>query len=126
MGIQQWSDSILVVDLSDDPLLSDDLDALLDRLAGRCDCDVLLDFANVSHVNSSNLALLLRLRKQQLGRDRKLRLCGLNQSVQAVFSVTGLEALFEFDQQVATALAKLQFDQDQPRKASRADGAARP
>jgi anti-anti-sigma factor len=126
MGIQQWSDNIIVADLADDPLLSDDLDALMDRLAGRCDCDVLLDFANVSYVNSSNLALLLRLRKHQLGRNRKLRLCGLNQAVQAVFSVTGLEALFDFDQQVATALAQMQLDQDRPPGASRPNSPARP
>lgn len=111
MGIQQWSDDIIVADLADDPLLSDDLDALMDRLTGRCDCNVLLDFADVSHINSSNLALLLRLRKHQLGRGRALLLCGLNQAVQAVFSVTGLETLFQFAPHVAIALAEMQMVQ---------------
>ncbi len=110
MGIQEWSDQVLVVDLADDPLLTDELSALFDSLAARGDRHVLIDFSAVSFLNSSNLAALLKLRKHQHDRGRKLRLCGLREPVTSVFHVTGLEALFEFVPKLATALAELQLN----------------
>ena len=110
MGIQEWSDQVLVVDLADDPLLTDDLNALFDSLAARGDRHVVVDFSAVSFLNSSNLATLLKLRKYQHDRRRKLRLCALPEAVSSVFHVTGLEALFEFVPQLSTALAELQLN----------------
>ena len=111
MSIQEWSDKIVLVDLADDPLLSDDLEALADLLGSRGDRDVVLDFADVTYLNSSNLALLLRLRKAQIDSRRRLRLCGLVKQVHEVFHVTGLQALFDFSPQVSTALAEMQMGQ---------------
>jgi len=109
MGIQEWSDRVLIVDLADDPLLTDDLDALFDNLQARGDRHVLVDLSAVTFLNSSNIATLLKLRKYLAGRDRRLRLCGISDAVWSVFTVTGLEALFEFSPQVSTALAELQL-----------------
>ena len=109
MGIQQWSDQVLVADLADDPLLTDDLDALFDSLTGAGDRDVVIDFAAVSFLSSSNIALLLKLRKFQRDHGRKLRLCGLRDPIMSVFQVTGLETLFEFSGQLPAALAEFQL-----------------
>lgn len=107
MGIQQWSDTILVADLSDDPMFTDELDSLMDGLNGR-PRDVVLDLAAVTFVNSSNLALLLRLRKYQRDHHRRLRLCGLREPVFQVLSVTGLDNLFDLSPELTTALAAMQ------------------
>jgi anti-anti-sigma factor len=109
MSIQQWSDQVFVVDLADDPLFSDDMGTLLDSLQAEGDRHVLLDFSGVSFINSSNLAALLRLRKHQRDRARRLILCGLHKDVHSVFAITALEAMFEFAGQVAIALAALQL-----------------
>ncbi len=109
MGIQEWSDQVLVVDLADEPLLTDELQSLFDHLSARGDRHVLIDFSAVTFLNSSNVALLLKLRKHQKDCGRKLRLCGLHEPVWSVFTVTGLEALFEFAPAVASALAELQI-----------------
>lgn len=110
MGLQDWSERIIVVELSDDPQFTDDLNALLDLVEKRNGADVLLNFAGVNFLNSSNIAKLLKLRKQLHSvTPGKLRLCGISNSVWGVFLVTGLDKLFEFSDDVASGLAMLQL-----------------
>lgn len=115
MAIQDWSDSILVVELSDDPQFTDELDNLLDKLETKAR-DVVLNFAAVGFINSSNVAKLLRLRKRMIGTDRQLVLCDVNTQVWGILLVTGLDKIFQFTNDIATALAKLQIAGDEPDK----------
>ena len=108
MGIQNWSDEITVVELSDDPQFTDDLSGLMETLASA-PRDVVLNFAAVGFVNSSNLSLLLRLRKAVLSSRRRIVICDVNSQVWGIFVVTGLEKIFEFTGDIATALATLQL-----------------
>jgi len=108
MGIQQWSDDIVVVDLSDDPQFSEDMNALLEQLE-HTPCDVVLGFSAVGFINSSNVAKLLRLRKALILAERQLVLCDVNAQVWGVFQVTGLDKIFEFTADVSTALATVQL-----------------
>ncbi len=108
MAIQKWSDNITVAELGDDPLFTDDLASLIETLE-ESGCDVVLNFSAVSFVNSSNVAKLLRLRKQIMSAHRRLVLCGVNTQVWGVFMVTGLDKIFEFTNDIATALATLQM-----------------
>lgn len=110
MPIQNWSDSILVVDLADDPAYTDDLNALFDTVSEQPKVDVLLNFSNVSFLNSSNIAKLLKLRKTLcVSHRRKLKLCGINTHVWGVFLTTGLDKIFDFADDVASGLASLQM-----------------
>jgi anti-anti-sigma factor len=109
MAIQNWSDDILVVELGDDPQFTDELDALMERLEGRPE-HVVLNFAAVGFINSSNVAKLLRLRKKMINVERSLVLCDVNTQVWGIFLVTGLDKIFEFTNDIATALAQLQID----------------
>ena len=109
MPIDKWSDNILVVELQDDPAFTDDVTAAIDDTASRTDVDVVLDFAGVSYLNSSNLAKLLRLRKQLLGNKRRLMLCTINTNVWGLLMVTGLDKVFEFADNLATGLTAVQL-----------------
>ncbi len=110
MGIQDWSERIVVVDLSDDPQFTDDLNALIDLVEKRNGSDVLLNFTAINFLNSSNIAKLLKLRKLlHSNAPGKLRLCGINNSVWGVFLVTGLDKIFEFSDDVPSGLATLQM-----------------
>ncbi|MFO0972748.1 MAG: STAS domain-containing protein [Phycisphaerae bacterium] len=109
MGVQEWSERIIVVDLNDDPQFTDDLNALMDLLAKRQKTDVLLNFSEVNFLNSSNIAKLLKLRKLQSTSHGKLRLCGITNAVWGIYLVTGLDKLFEFSDDVPSGLATLQF-----------------
>ena len=111
MPIQPWSDRIWVVTLGDEPALSEDLLAALDQ-AQRAERmpELVLDFSTVRIVNSSNLSQLLRLRKIAIDRDARLKIAGIRDSVWVVFMTTGLEKVFQFAEDVPTALAGLQMD----------------
>ena len=108
MGIQKWSDTITVVELSDDPQFTDDINAVLEEL-DRHPTDVVVNFVGVGFVNSSNVALLLRLRKKMMLLERRLVLSDITSQVWGVFEVTGLDKIFEFTKDVSTALAITQL-----------------
>ena len=110
MAIQNWSENITAVDLGEDPLFSDELTSLTESLEKKPN-DVVLNFSAVSFINSSNVAKLLRLRKHQITEDRKLVLCGVNTQVWGVFLVTGLDRIFDFTNDISTALATLQMNE---------------
>jgi anti-anti-sigma factor len=108
MATQEWSDQITVVDLGDDPQFTEDFAGLMVSLASS-PRDVVLNFSAVGFINSSNIALLLRLRKMVTSAKRRLILCGANSHVWSVFQVTGLDKILEFTNDIATALATVQL-----------------
>ena len=112
MPIQKWSELIWVVQLGDEPALSEDLTALLhEARQAQPPPHAVINLAAVTQLNSSNLSQLLRLRKQAIDQDTKLKLAMVVDSVWVVFMTTGLDKVFEFVPDVPTALAGLQLDQ---------------
>ena len=109
MSIEHWSDSILVVELQDDPGFTDDLTALLEQVSDNSKVHAVLDFASVNYLNSSNIAKLLKLRRLLLASKQRLVLCGISTNVWGLFLVTGLDKVFEFADNVATGLASVQL-----------------
>ena len=63
MGIQNWSEDIILVDLPQEPNMGDELKTVTDMARDRGDCDVVIDFSDVDIVTSSSLSKLLKLRK---------------------------------------------------------------
>ena len=111
MAIQQWSENIVLVNLHDDPQFTDDLNGVMQMVEAKSALDVVLDFRDVTFLNSSNIAKLLKLRKQvMINNDRSIRLCGISTPVWGVFLVTGLDKIFEFADDVSSALAALQLN----------------
>jgi len=109
VSIDPWSENILVVQLQDDPSFSDDLSALVEQLEKKTDVDVVLNFASVNYLNSSNIAKLLKLRKCILTNRRRLVLCEINTNVWGLLLVTGLDKVFDFADAVSTGLASVQI-----------------
>src|SRR5206468_250058 len=110
--IEKWSDNVVVVHLADDPQFTDDLEQLeKSETGGRNarETHAVLDFAAVHFINSSNIAKLLRLRKQMLNKGCRLMLCSINTQVWGAFLITGLDKVFEYSDNVPTALATLQI-----------------
>ena len=108
MTIQNWSDDIVVAELADDPQFTDEVTTVTEQIEAA-PCDVVLNFSAVGFINSSNVAKLLRLRKASMAAKRQLVLCCVNTQVWGVFLVTGLDKIFEFTNDIATALATLQL-----------------
>lgn len=109
MGIQNWSENIILVNLAAEPQMSEELKTVIEIVRDRASCDVVIDFASVEIITSSNLAKLLKLRKMLVENDKKLILCGLSIRTKAIFLVTGLETVFEFVGDQFMALAGLQL-----------------
>ena len=113
MPLQEWSESTLIAEMNDEPMFSEDFEALMVRLdgAGGGMPDVIVNLLGVTRLNSSNLSQLLRLRKKLLSHDRRLRICSVGNSIWSVFIITGLEQIFDFTDDVATSLTSLQIGQ---------------
>jgi anti-anti-sigma factor len=110
MAVQQWSDTVLLGELSDDPQFTDDLSAIIDQCTRDPRQDVLLSLAAANYLNSSNIAQLLKLRKLvMITNQRKLKLASVNTQVWGVFLVTGLDRIFDFVDDVPSGLAALQL-----------------
>lgn len=109
MSIENWSENVLIVQLQDDPAFTDDLTALMDQLDSKGDVDTVLSFSGVNYLNSSNIAKLLKLHKKAVTNKRRLVLCAINTNVWGLFLVTGLDKVFEFADNVATALTTVQL-----------------
>lgn len=109
MGIQNWAENVILVDLASEPQMSEELQSVVEIVRDRGDCDVVVDFANAELVTSSCLANLLRLHKMLKSCDHKLVLCGLNNRTKSIFVVAGLDGIFEFVDEQFVALASLQL-----------------
>ncbi len=110
MSIENWSETVVLVELQDDPAFTDDMTALIDQLQAHKDLDVVLNFSGVNYLNSSNIAKLLRVRKCVLNNGRQLKLCGVNNHVWGLFLITGLDKVFTFYDDVSMGLASVQID----------------
>ncbi len=111
MSVENWSETVLLAELADDPGFSDDLGSVIDQVQANNQLDVVLNFTGVNYLNSSNIAKLLRLRKIQISHGRQLRLCAVNTHVWGLFLVTGLDKVFTFFDDVSIGLASIQLDQ---------------
>lgn len=109
-----WSDRIVICDLADEPALSEDLGGLIERAEGTPDAavpHVVLNLAEVTYLNSSNLAQFLRLRKRLNDCGRTLKLCSLRDEVWTLMLATGLDKVFRFAPDPLTALTGLQLEE---------------
>lgn len=108
-----WSDHILIANLADEPALSDELTTIAESLEkAETPPSVVLDFAQVSYVNSSNIAQMLKLRRSLQEVNRTLTICSLTDHVWSTLMITGLDKVFTFAPDLATAIAGVQIDDD--------------
>lgn len=109
---ERWSDEIWIVRLQNEPVFSDEIHPLLQRI-GRDDTPpaIIVELAEVTRINSSNLSQLLKLRKAASDHNVKVRLTSPANAVWSVFLMTGLDKIFQFTQDTSTALAELQIDE---------------
>ena len=109
MGIQNWSEDIILVDLPSEPQIVDELNEVIDIVRDRADCEVVIDFSCVNIITSSSLSSLLKLRKLLADCKYHLIFCNVAAATKSVFAVTGIDEVFEFADDKFTALAGLQL-----------------
>ncbi len=109
MGIQEWSEDIILVDLPAEPDMGEELKTVTTLVRDRGDCDVVIDFSNVDIVTSSSLSKLLKLRKLLSDCGHRLVFCSVAPATKGIFTVTGLDGIFELADDKFIALASLQM-----------------
>jgi len=110
MGIQSLSEDILVVELpSKEPNIADELKAINETVSNRSDCDVIIDFSGVEIVTSSSISNLLILRNLVSEQGRRLILCNVAVVTKCIFTVAGLNEVFEFVNDQPAALAAVGY-----------------
>jgi len=115
MSINEWSDDIHIAELQDDPSFSEDMGLLVQRLTSERNPKVphiVLNMRQVHFLNSSNISQLLRLRKAAIGRGVQVRICSVSDRIWGVLLATDLDRLFDFSEDVTTALAAVQVAKD--------------
>lgn len=109
MGIQNWSEDIILVDLPQEPEMGDELKTVTGMVRDRGDCEVVLDFSSVDIITSSSISKLLRLRKMLADCGHRLVFCSVAAATRGIFTVTGIDGIFEFADDKFVALAGLQM-----------------
>jgi len=109
MGIQNWSEDIVLVDLPQEPELGDELKTVTEVVRDRADCEVVVDFSNVDIITSSSLSKLLKLRKLLSDCGHRLLFCSVAPATKGIFTITGLDGIFEIVDDKFVALASLQM-----------------
>ena len=77
MGIQNWSEDILLVDLPQEPEMGDELKTVTEMVRDRGNCDVVVDFSSVDIITSSSISKLLKLRKLLADCGHRLIFCSV-------------------------------------------------
>jgi anti-anti-sigma factor len=109
MGIQNWSDKLLLVNLSRGPDMGEELLTVITMISEQKDLDVVVDFADVDIITSSSVAKLLKLRKVSYDNQRRLVFSSVKPKTRSIFNITGLDNVFEFVDDQFLALASLQM-----------------
>lgn len=107
MGIQDWSDDTILVELLQEPDMKDELKTVLEIVCGRNNCDVVIDFSGVDIVTSSSMSTLLKIHKVLSDNGHKLVLCSVTPATKGIFMITGLDGNFEFANDKSEVLASL-------------------
>lgn len=90
---------VSIVELLDKKILEEEsisaISAELFELAAKADEPrIVMDFANVGHMSSSALGMLITLHKRVREKGGQLRLCGIRPSIYEVFEITRLSEVF--------------------------------
>jgi anti-anti-sigma factor len=95
------------LDLPKEPETGDELKKVIECVRDRSGCDVIIDFSGVDIVVSSSLSTLLELRKLVADREQRVICCSVATSTRGIFTVTGLESVFEFADDKSVALQEI-------------------
>lgn len=108
MGVQTRPDEVIVVDLPRELEGHNALQAVVENVHHKGDCDVVVDFSKADIVGSLTFSRLLELRRLVRKSGHKLVLCSVAPETRSVFSVVQLEKLFDFAEDRRAALVRLQ------------------
>ncbi len=102
MGIQNFSEDVLLITLPEQPQYGQEIEIVNKLLSDSGDFDVMVDFSKVEILTSGSICGLITLDKLLKGSGRKLAFFNIPSAIKQIFVRTGLLAVFnladdEFD-----------------------------
>jgi anti-anti-sigma factor len=110
MGIKNLSKDVLLVQLpSKSPRIANELKVVNETVSKKKGkSDVIIDFSGVEIINSANISNLLILHNLLQNSGHQLFLCNVATVTKCIFVVAGLNELFNFVDDISTALDAVQ------------------
>lgn len=107
MGVENWSENVVLVSLPGEPQTIDDLSDVAEWISGREDCDVVVDCSEVDRIGRSSCRMLLELNGALTSRGHRLVLCGSRPALRKTFATPAFAHTLRFADDRFTALARL-------------------
>ena len=112
MGIENLTENVVYVSLPAEPELGGELDKVSQIASEQGGCNMVVDFSDVDIITSPNLSVLLKLRKQLDNNSKRLICCSVSAMTKGIFTITGLETVFEFADDKSAALGALEAQEE--------------
>ena len=109
MGVEKWSENVVLVSLPGEPETMDDLTDVAEWISGREDCDVVVDCSEVDRMGESCCRMLLELNGALTSRGHRLVLCGSRPTLRKAFAIPAFAHALRFADDRFTALARLEL-----------------
>jgi len=95
MSIEKISENLIIATLPDEEKINEILKSLNDKVTDGDNCDIIIDFSRVETITSSGISNLLILRGLMKKINRKLIICSIKMATRCIFTVTGIDDIFE-------------------------------
>jgi anti-anti-sigma regulatory factor len=109
VGIQNFSENVLLITLPEQPQKGDEFEKVGKILSEEVDRDAVVDFSKVQMLTSGTLCALIILDRLLKGYGRLLVLCNVSPEIKHIFSLTGLVVVFEFAEDELAALQRIRI-----------------
>lgn len=108
MGIINYSDNIILVELPTEPKIRPELDKAMQIVRHETECDVIVDLSRVDILLSLSISGFVQLHKLLTAHDRKLIFFNASELTRNIFKLTCVDCFFEFVEDAEAAVALLQ------------------
>lgn len=90
-----------------DAVTAPEYEKRLDELLAGAETWFVIDFQRLEYISSAGLRALLATAKKLKGKGGRIRFANVTGSVKEVFDISGFGSIFQMDDSVAAALAKM-------------------
>ena len=108
MTVQNLSEQVVLVTLTDGHQAIKELNSLVELAAEKKDSDLIIDFSEVEMITTVTINNLLKLRNLVSACKHRLILSGLSIHNKCVFTLAGLDGVFDFAPDKDSAFSSLQ------------------
>ena len=113
-------DFVIYIAVSREPELRRELEIINEIIRGRDDCSVVVSLENIEVLTSSSINKFVEMHNMLSQHGRQLILCKVGLPTKGIFVTAGLNSLFNFGDDVFSALATIKRSQSTEAAAEKA------